>query len=99
MLRITPALLAIALLSSVAGSPASAAGNCFTGGSGPGAMFQFGSHMSEERRLEYVKQYLRQRGVDTYLVERWSGCYRAYVRDELGEHWEFFNADTLERVD
>lgn len=89
-------LIAVATVS----TPAVAATNCHAVGNGPdiGFEFHFGEPYTEEEQTDFALMQLRQQGVDAVRVERWGGCYRAFVRDETGTHMEYFNARTLEPV-
>ena len=100
MFRIAPALFA-GLLCGLAAAPAVAANNCFSAATGPSISFGFhyGRPFTEEEKNAFVQMHLRRIGVNAIQVERWAGCYRAYVKDGSGIHMEFFNAETLEPVD
>jgi len=57
-----------------------------------------GEQFSESELNEFDLMELRQAGVDATRVERWNGCIRAFVRTPAGEEMQFFDPNTMLRV-
>jgi hypothetical protein len=98
MLRTVPALLTALALIGLA-TPALADTNCNALGSGPDISVHFGGPHSEADETEYAEMQLRSMGINATQVERWGGCYRAFVTEGGHTRMEYFNARTFEPVD
>jgi hypothetical protein len=73
--------------------------SCNAVGTGPDISFEF--HLGpydEDDETDFAQAQLRERGVDAERVEKWGGCYRAFVRDRIGTHFEYFNSRTFDPV-
>jgi hypothetical protein len=95
-MRLVLSSIAIAVVLGVA--PAAYAQSCAAGSSG-GFDRDFDPH-AEQHQDEFDLMQLRAQGVDAVQVDRWSGCIRAFVRndDGSGTHMEYFLPDTYRRA-
>lgn len=97
MLRLTLATIVIALA-----SPTLAASVPFCPQPHPGLIIRlhFGPDFTESEENALYLQLLKQRGVEVSMVRQWGGCIQAFVLDEdgHGEHLEYYDPDTLERI-
>jgi hypothetical protein len=93
-------LAAAATMIGLCATPALAL-SCYGGTQGVGISlnFRFGD-ITESDAANFDLMRLQRAGVDASSVEYWNGCIRAWVRndDGRGEHMEFYNPRTLERV-
>lgn len=94
-------LIFAALTASLAG-PTLAASVPYCPQPHPGLVISFhiGSPMTESEENAVYLRLLKKQGVKVSLVRRWNGCIQAFVRDAdgHGEHLEYYDPDTLERI-
>lgn len=63
--------------------------------------FAIGEEMTEAEENKFYLMRLQAMGIDAMAVERWNGCLRAFVRNvgRNGQHMEYYDPRTLQRVD
>ncbi|MEQ1901063.1 MAG: hypothetical protein ABL866_10055 [Devosia sp.] len=98
---LVPRLTLIAALIAFA-SPIMAASVPFCPQPHPGLYIRlrFGPDLTEREENAIYLRLLKQRGVEVSMVRQWGGCVQAFVLDEdgRGEHLEYYDPDTLERI-
>jgi hypothetical protein len=69
----------------------------------PGLHFEFGfsigEKMTETERAAFYEQRLRARGINASQTVFWNGCLQAIVRENGHNTMQYFDPDTLERIE
>ena len=61
--------------------------------------FSIGEKMTESERAAFYEQRLRARGIDASQTRFWNGCIQTFVRENGHTTMQFFDPDTLERIE
>jgi hypothetical protein len=55
--------------------------------------------MSESEQAAFFEQRLRARGIDATDTRFWNGCVQTFVRENGTFSLQFFDPETLERIE
>lgn len=101
-MKLIPSLAIIAVLGVTSVTPAFA---LFCVNEGPGVGFSVDisrggifNRSNNQQQNDFDLMRLRRAGVDATAVERWNGCLRAFVRTGSGETMQFYDPQSLQRL-